>query len=224
LVCIELDGGLVRWMQRLPSWSGPKYSGRGRGLVLGNEVIVPNMRELLVFDANHKQPMRRLQLPDFDQSREPLSGSCHLIASGPWLAVGFEGGVEVFSTTAALGLLANNTEDPLREASYLTKSGDPAAAEKVLAAMLGTCKDDRLRHRAASQLLALVSYRATELAGAGQLPAALAAMDEVRELLSDRNVRLNWHLARIEICKDAGDMRAHESEQQSLYDYMEGRG
>ena len=32
------------------------------------------------------------------------------------------------------------------------------------------------------------------------------------------------HLARIEICKDAGDMRAHELEQQSLYDYMEGRG
>jgi hypothetical protein len=49
-------------------------------------------------------------------------------------------------------------------------------------------------------------------------------MQGMRELLFDRTVRLNWHLARIEICKEAGDMRAHETEQQRLYDYMEGRG
>ena len=72
--------------------------------------------------------------------------------------------------------------------------------------------------------MALVSNRAEQLARADKLPEALAAMDAVRDLLVDRNVRLNWHLARIEICKDAGNMRAHESEQQSLYDYMEGRG
>ena len=224
LVCIDLAGGLVRWMQTLPGWLGPKYTGRGRGVVVDGQVILPNLRELLVFDANNKQPMRRLQLPAFDQSREPLSGSSHLVVSGPWLAVGFEGGIEVFSTAAALQQLAGNTKDPLRKASYLTKAGAPAEAEKVLAAMIGTSKDEDLRHRAASQLLALVSNRAEQLARADKLPEALAAMDAVRDLLVDRNVRLNWHLARIEICKDAGNMRAHESEQQSLYDYMEGRG
>ena len=52
----------------------------------------------------------------------------------------------------------------------------------------------------------------------------MAAMQEVREWLVKRKNRLNWHLARIELCKMAGDIRAHEQEQQSLYSYMEGRG
>lgn len=224
LVSIELEGGLVRWMQQLPSWSGPKYSGRGRGLVANGKVIVPNMRELLVFDANNKAPMRRLHLPDFDESREPLNGSCHVTINGPWLAVGYQGGVEVYSTADALGQLAANTADPLRKASYLTKSGSPQQAEKVLAEAIASSENDKERTRAAKQLLALVSGRAESLARDGKLPAALQAMDGVRDLLANRTVRLNWHLARIEICKDAGDMRAHETEQQSLYDYMEGRG
>jgi outer membrane protein assembly factor BamB len=224
LVSIELAGGLVRWMQKLPSWAGPKYSGRGRGVIANGKVIVPNMRELLVFDANNKAPMRRLQLPPFDESREPLNGSCHVVINGPWLAVGYQGGVEVYSTAAALGELAGNTEDSLRKASYLRKSGEPQQAEQVLVKAVANGKDDSVRLRAAKQLLALVSGRAEVLARDGKLPAAMKVMDAVRDLLADRSVRLNWHLARIEICKDAGDMRAHESEQQSLYDYMEGRG
>ena len=28
LVCVELEGGLVRWMRKLPAWSGPRHSGR----------------------------------------------------------------------------------------------------------------------------------------------------------------------------------------------------
>jgi outer membrane protein assembly factor BamB/tetratricopeptide (TPR) repeat protein len=224
LVCIELDGGLVRWMRTLPNWMGPKYSGRGRGLVADGVVILPNMRELLLFDTSNQQPMRRLQLAAFDQSREPLSGSCHLTMEGPWLAVGFPGGVEVFSAADALEQLASNTEDPLRKASYLTRSGSAGQAEKVLSTVIMTSKDQALRHRAASRLLALVNERAATLAHENKLSEALAAMDAVRDLLSDRTARLNWHLARIEICKDVGDMRAHEAEQQSLYDYMEGRG
>ena len=224
LVCIEIAGGLVRWMQTLPSWSGPKYSGRGRGLVAGGNVILPNLRELLLFDCDNQRPMQRLQLPGFDQSREPLSGSCHLSMQGPWLAVGYEGGVELFSTKAALQQLAATTADPLRRASYLTKSGARDQAEKVLAAMIPSCQDEVLRRRAGSQLLALVRDRAAKQAADEGLKAALSTMDEVRELMTDRTVRLNWHLARIEICKEAGDMRVYESEQQSLYDYMEGRG
>jgi outer membrane protein assembly factor BamB/tetratricopeptide (TPR) repeat protein len=224
LVSIELEGGLVRWMQKLPSWAGPKYSGRGRGVIANGKVIVPNLRDLLIFDADNKSPMRRLVLPAFDESREPLSGSCHVAVSGPWLGVGYEGGVEVYSTQAALGELASNTENPMRRASYLTKSGESGQAEEVLAEAVASSKDDSVRLRAAKQLLALVSDRAEGLAREGKLPEAMKVMDGIRELIADRTVRLNWHLARIEICKDAGDMRAHETEQQSLYSYMEGRG
>ena len=40
----------------------------------------------------------------------------------------------------------------------------------------------------------------------------------------DHTVRLNWHLARLEVCKEAGDMHAYEQEQQRLYAFMEGKG
>jgi len=224
VVCVALDGGLVRWMKKLPTWSGPKYSGRGRGAVVGSTVVVPNQRELLLFDADNRKPMRRLTLPSFDQSHEPLQGACNVVVRGPWLAVGYQGGVEVFSTAGALGELAKHTEDPLRKASYLTKSGDGLAAEAVLAETVANATDARTRGQAGRQLLSLVRVRAAESASEGNATAAMATMDEVRDLLKDRELRLNWHLARIEICKAAGDLRAHESEQQRLYDYMEGRG
>jgi outer membrane protein assembly factor BamB/tetratricopeptide (TPR) repeat protein len=224
LVCVSLEGGLVRWMQKLPSWSGPKYSGRGRGAVVGSTVVVPNMRELLLFDADNEQLMRRLALPAFDESREPLQGSCNVVVRGPWLAVGYPSGVEVFSTEGALRGLAEVTEDPLRKASYLTKSGDGLAAERVLGQAVAESEDPRRRAKAGRQLLSLVRQRAAESASEGNAAAAMATMDEVRDLLEDRELRLDWHLARIEICKAAGDLRAHESEQQRLYDYMEGRG
>lgn len=224
LVCVELDGGLVRWMQKLPTWPGPKYSGRGRGAVAGGAVIVPNLRELLVFDADNRAPMRRLPLPSFDQGREPLQGACNVVVSGPWLAAGFQGGVEVYSTAPALAAMAARASDPLRRASYFAKSGDAAAAEAVLAAALGDGADAAATSRAGRQLLSLVRARAMRVAADGDLATALAALDGVRGLLAERELRLRWHLARVEVCKAVGDLRAHEAEQQRLYDYMEGRG
>jgi len=220
LVCVELDGGLVRWMQELPTWPGSKYSGRGRGAVADGQVIVPNMRELLVYDADNRAPMRRLPLPSFDQGREPLQGPCNVVIDGPWLATGYQGGVEVYSTSPALAALASRAADPLRRASYLAKSGAAAAAEQVLADAVEARSDAR----AGRQLLAMVRARAIRMAADGDLGGALTALDRVRELLAERELRLRWHLARVEICKAVGDLRAHEAEQQRLYDYMEGRG
>ncbi|HEB54444.1 MAG TPA: hypothetical protein ENI87_14425, partial [bacterium] len=225
LVCIELDGGLVRWQQELPSWSGPKHSGRGRGTVVGDAVILPNQRELLVFDAHKERPMRRIRLPAFGEGREPLQGSCNVVSHGPWLAVGFQGGVELFSTRAALGELATVTEEPMRKAEYLERSGDARSAELVLANTIRVSSHDAMqREQAGNRLLTLVRVRAFAHARSGDLAAALAAMDEVLPQMTERTVRLNWHLARIELCKAAGDMRAHAIEQERLYDYMEGRG
>ena len=74
------------------------------------------------------------------------------------------------------------------------------------------------------RLLSLVRARAFVDAAAGDLQTSLAMMDKVRELFTQRELRLHWHLARVELCKAYGDLRAHEAEQQRLYDYMEGRG
>lgn len=224
LVCVELAGGLVRWMKQIPTWLGPKHSGRGRGAVVGSTVIVPNMRELLLFDVNNESPMRRLPLPSFDEGSEPLQGPCNVVVRGAWLAAGFAGGVEVFSTAAALGPLAETSEDPLRRASYLATLGNGEAAEETLAKVMQGSEDPAMRARAGRRLLSLIRERAFRVAVEGGLPAGLAAMDKVRELLPQRELRMHWHLARVELCKAAGDLRAHEAEQQRLYDYMEGRG
>jgi len=222
VVCIELAGGLVRWSEPLPSF-GDKH-GRGRGAVVGDSVIVPGARELLVFDVANRAPMRRLPLPAFGQSRDPLEGSFNVVSQGPWLALGFEGGVQLFSTIPALVNVAEVTDDPMRRATLLTRAGDTAAAERVLGAAIRATDDEAVERRAGKQLLALVRQRAVELGRAGDLPAAMKVMDEASELMQQRDVRLNWHLARIEICKEVGDLRAHEAEQQRLYEFMEERG
>ena len=77
--------------------------------------------------------------------------------------------------------------------------------------------------RMIAQLLHLVQIRASKLARGGDLAAALAALDSIVDLTTDRDRRLEWHLARLEACSEAGDLRAHEAEQQRLYDFMEGR-
>ena len=222
LVCVELAGGLVRWTQPLPGFSDQR--GRGRGTVVGDHVIIPGLRELLVFDAENRVPMRRLPLPAFGQSRDPLEGSFNVVSAGPWLAVGYQGGVQLYSSGVALGKLADVTEDPTRRATLLTQAGDLVAAERVLAEAIRSTADEGVKRRAGKQLLALVTQRATALGEQGGLAAAMEVMDGAAELMTQRDVRLNWHLARIEICKAVGDLRAHEAEQQRLYDYMEDRG
>ncbi|MEZ6036826.1 MAG: PQQ-binding-like beta-propeller repeat protein [Planctomycetota bacterium] len=224
LVAIELSGGLVRWCRELPTWDGPKFSGRGRGCVVGDSVVVPGVRELLVFDAEDRRPMRRLRLPSFGESREPLEGSYNIVVDGPWIAVGYQGGVEVFSSAPALGEVAAATTDPLRKAEYLTLAGKPSEAETVLIGAVRSTPQQGPRVAAEARLLSLVRSRAMEFATAGDVDAALRAMDGIDELIDERPLRLKWHLARIELCKTAGAMRQHGLEQERLYGYMEGRG
>lgn len=224
IVAIEMAGGLVRWCRELPAWEGPRNTGRGRGCVVGENVVVPGVRELLVFDASGEKPTRRLRLPPFGHSREPLEGSYDVFVDGPWIAVGHQGGVELFSSGPALGEVAAATADPLRKSEFLTLAGARAEAEAVLTDAVRAATRPAQRVGAEARLLSLVRERAMESATAGDVDAALRVMDEIDRLLDERPLRLKWHLARIELCKTAGAMRQHGTEQQRLYDYMEGRG
>ncbi|HEX5054618.1 MAG TPA: PQQ-binding-like beta-propeller repeat protein [Planctomycetota bacterium] len=222
IVCIGLEGGLLRWSRELPVWNPPKGSTRGRGMVVAGQAVVPGDREILVFDAGGE--MRRIPLPAFDASRDPLGGSYDLVSHGPWLGVGYQGGVEMYSSREALLQLADQTSDTLRKCTYLVQAGAAQAAESVLRDAVGRTTATAERLGIETQLLSLTAERAARIANGGDLAGAIAALDGIVELLPDREVRLNWHLARVEICKDAGDLRAHEVEQQRLYDYMEGKG
>jgi len=224
LVCIGRRGGLLRWSIELPQWSGPKNIGRGRGTLFGDQVLIPGERELLVADTTGKQPLRRLPFPPFDTARDPLAGSFTITAEGPWLALGYAGGVEVYSSKAALRQLAAATPQPLRRAEILMMIDDQTAAETTLL----TCVRDpsvspELRKTATARLLGLVRQRALNQAK-DNLDVALSTLDPLLALASEPQLRRNWHLARIEACKQAGNMLAHEREQQRLYDFMEGRG
>lgn len=224
LVCIGLRGGLVRWSRELPSWNGPKNAGRGRGAVVGDAVVIPGERELLVYDAKGRLPMRRLPLGSFGAGREPLAGSFHLAAAGPWLAIGYPGGIEMFSSQKALHELAAQAADPLQRANFLVPAGDAPAAEQVLVNWLGDAAIPAARQpKAAALLLSLVRERALRAARGGDAK-AVDLLDPVLPFATDRTVRLNWHLARLEVTKEAGDLVGHEREQERLYAFMEGKG
>jgi outer membrane protein assembly factor BamB/tetratricopeptide (TPR) repeat protein len=224
LVCISLQGGLVKWDRELPVWNGPKTTGRGRGVVLGDGVVVPGEREVLVFDVSNEKPMRRLPLPAFGEGRDPMAGSFHLVSSGPWLAVGYAGGVELFSSEPALLQMAQRTNDPLQKVDYLLHAGAMPAAEQFLRGWLPTVDvASEPCIKGAAQLLAIVRERALAAARGGD-KGAVQALDSVLPFAIDHTVRLNWHLARLEVCKEAGDLHGYEQEQQRLYDFMEGKG
>lgn len=226
LVCVGLQSGLVKWAQDIPPISGRKNVGRGRGTVVGDKVLIPGEGEVFAYDAANERPMQRLRLPQFGVSSEPLQLPFNIVASGPWLGIGYRGGIEVFSTASSLIALAGEaeTEDPWGAAGLRISAGDLAGAEKTLRQWLeATEQPPRERERGCQRLLKLVRERATRLAEDGDLAAALAAFDEIGALCDTRPVRLRWHLGRVEACKAANDLRAHETEQQRLYDFMEGR-
>ncbi len=223
LVAIGATGGLVKWARELPAIRGPKAQGRGRGAIAGDCVLVPNDREALVFGADGAL-RGRLPLPSFGESREPLAGSVQLVVDGAWLAVGFQGGVELFSTKPALRALAASSPSPRRKADLLARAGDVDGAIAALAAALAATKDEAARLALGEDLLQFVAEQAAARAVAGDLAAALQLLDQRADLLAERPLRLQWHLARLELCKAHGDPVAHEREQSRLYAYMEGKG
>lgn len=223
LVAVGLAGGLVKWAVDLPQWNGSQQAGRGRGCLVGEHVVLPGQGHLLVCHTSGNGGVRTLKLPAFDSSREPLAGPFHVTSQGPWLAIGYPGGVEMFSTAPALQQLAARTDEPLAKATLLTQAGDLAAAEAaVVAALRRADGASAHRHELGELLLQLVAARAKELA-ATDVGKALAAFDGCKELLRERDQLVRWHLARVELCKQIGDLPAHEREQQALYACMEGK-
>ncbi len=223
LVCFSRRSGILRWARELPPDGNAEMSGRGRGAVVGERVVVPGQRELLVFDLDGAEPMQRVALPPFGSGREPLAGAFHVHGHGPWLAIGYAGGVEVFSTAAALQLAAASCPEPLRRAALLQQAGDLPAAEAGFAA-LAAANDSApgLRRQAAQRLASLVRQRALAMAPR-DLDAALAILDARPPAADDREQRLQWHLARVDCARHAGNLARLSAEQELLYAVMEGQ-
>jgi outer membrane protein assembly factor BamB/predicted negative regulator of RcsB-dependent stress response len=221
LVAFGASGGLLKWAVELPKTTVPKAQGRGRGAIAGDCVLVPAGREVLAYGCDGAL-RARLALPPFGASREPLGGSVQLTVDGPWLAVGYQGGVEVFSTVSALRALATAATAPRARADLLARIGDADAAVATLAQALAAATDPQQRRGLGDDLLELLVEQAAARAAAGDLPGALALFDARADALRDRPLRLRWHLARLELCRARGDLAAQEREQGRLYACMEG--
>jgi outer membrane protein assembly factor BamB/tetratricopeptide (TPR) repeat protein len=217
LVCIELRTGVLQWHLPLPV-TGAAERWRGRGCVIGDVVVLPGDREVLVASADRKS-WQRLRLPAFGIGDEPLAGPCNLYSSGPWLAVCYSRGIEMYTTAAALLALAADAADPIRKAEYLVQAGrGTEALEGLIAWLGGTVADAELRRVGAERLVALARAEAITAGSSG-----LAILDRVRPLVQERQARLLWHLARLDLCKHVQDLRTYEVEQQQLYRFMEGK-
>ena len=224
LICIGLRSGSRLWSKSLPSADQTMTRWRGRGVVLEDYVLMPHSRAVLVLPTDGKSDWQQLSLPPLTQGQEPLRGPCSLFVSGPWLGVAYQGGVEVYSTAAALTALAAAAKDPLTRARYQAQAGETDAAIATLEQLLAAPNLAAEVHlRAATRLLSLGRERALLLAGNGRRDDAVALLDRVRPFALDRTVRMNWHLARLDLWKQIPDLRAYADEQQSLYRYMEGK-
>lgn len=219
LVCIGLRSGLRLWNVPLPA--GDKW--RGRGCVTEDFVLIPGSREVLVLPTGGGT-WRRVTLPGFGVGKEPLSGACNLFWSGAWLGVCYAGGIEVYSAVPALTALAESASDPLAKAGFLAQAGEVKQAVQVLEGHLATlAATDAQQTRAAARMLELARDLVRQLAGEGKASEARAWLDRVRPFAQDRTVRLNWHLARMDLFQQSNDLRAYEDEQQSLYRFLEGK-
>lgn len=222
LVAIGAAGGLVKWARELPAIDGSKLKGRGRGAIAGDCVLVPCVREIVVFGLDGTL-RGRVPLPAFGESREPLPGPVQLAVDGAWLAVGYQGGVELFSSKTALRSLAARSASPRRQADMLARAGDEDAAIAALDGALQRAADETARQGLGEDLLELVVAKAEAAAARGDLAGALAQLDARAATFAERRLRLQWHLARLELCKARGDAVAHEREQNRLYAYIEGK-
>jgi outer membrane protein assembly factor BamB/tetratricopeptide (TPR) repeat protein len=222
LVAIGAEGGLLEWARELPAWQEAKSTGRGRGTVVGETVLIPGEREVIAVRVDGST-MVRVPLPAFDQSREPLAGAANLVVCGPWLAVGYAGGVEVFGSAKGLLALAATTTDVRRRAELLARAAAVDEAMGVLVTAIRDGDDAGRSDALGLDLLRLLRPRALAAASPGSAAAGLRLLDSCRDEMRGPESRLAWHLARVDLCREVSDQDAHEREQNRLYSFLEGK-
>jgi hypothetical protein len=222
LVCIGLESGIRYWVALVPEpgeWSG-------RGFVNEQLVVLPSRRDsrrihVARADTRVEPSMKTLSLPDFSISREPLGGAVNLSLQGSYLIACYEGGIESYSSAAALTAMAAEAADSGSRASFLAQSGKQDEAIATLydaldRADLSTAE----RRRLASQALSLVDEVSERLATEGHREQALATLAACQDRMSDPGHKRRVHLFRLQVYRILGDQAGIQQEQE----YIENGG
>lgn len=218
VTCIALRSGLRLWRDPLPAHRG-SIGWRGRGTVSAGRILMPGDRELLVRDTAPGAEWQVHRLPSQQLGREPLQGEFNVFHDGVFVVVAFQGGVEAYSTVAALTALAEQHDDPLRRASLQAHAGDLTGAIATLEAIDLERRPER-RPEVALRMLTLCSELALALASHGERDQAISMLDRCRDAIGDGRLLRRWHLARIEVFQALGDLNAVSREQEELYELM----
>ena len=220
LLCIGIKSGLRYWARELP---GVEYRDwAGRGFVTDDYVVLPGnvgTRQIHVIPANTKKlpKFKTIELPDFSISKEPMTGPANLFVDGAYLALCYEGGVEVYSSPKALAMLAGQGANPSEKASYLVHAGKLEDAIKILFAELD--RDDLTdteRRRQSIRVLSLVDEVSALLATNGHRKEALAILDECEQRMGEVRLTRRVHLFRLQVYRTLGDLTGIEREQEFI--------
>ena len=222
VVCLDLRNGRREWVSRIPEGNGSRW--RGRGLVTEELVVLPSEKGLLIYRADGEGEWSTMALPSFSPGREPLQGESNLFQSSPYLAVVYEGGVEVFSSDVVLDDLAHDADSPGERARYFAQAGRLTAAIDVLDSWATSDVEAAREAGAPARMLSLSRELALAMAANGSREEALTLLDRCRLHVDERELRQRWHLARMEVFRLLQDLDSLESEQQTLYSLMDGKG
>lgn len=220
VVCLDIRSGVRMWAVEAPEPTG----WMGRGLVTEDRLVIPGTRCLYSLPVDGQGRWRKTLLPAFSVGTDPHAPPANLFAEGPYLAVGFEGGIEVFASLEALRELAQAATDPIERANLLVQAGDLVVALEILGPLcLDASRPKQERKRVARRVLALVRELVLARARVAAREEALELLDRTKEWFPWRDLQLQLQLLRIELFQTLRDTDAAEREQDALYKIMEGK-
>lgn len=219
LTCVDHRTGISEWELEI---DGDATAWYGRGVVTDDWVVLPGDRCLRVLSLRGKREWRKVALPAFTQSDAPLSGPCNVFLDGPYLAVAYEAGIELYADVRALQESARASTDPLERASLLVQAGDLMGAIDALEAGLRDA-DEAARPRIASRIVTLAREAALTMVTLGARGQALELLGRVRPHAEAGRLLGQWHLARLEAFKALQDEDAMRVERQAIANWMESR-
>ncbi|MEE9126665.1 MAG: PQQ-binding-like beta-propeller repeat protein, partial [Planctomycetota bacterium] len=224
VLCVDFRSGTRMWAARVPGSGTVGSKWYGRGVVADGYVAVPGSpesRTIHVLPTRGQRIWSSIDLPAFGISKEALKGPFNLQLRDSYLAVCYEGGIELFSSVAALMALANQQTDPKDKAAYLVHARRrKAALQQLRIAVSQPARPEKERVGLARQALSLAGEIAVREANKKNRAAALAVLDSCEAWLDDPGLaavaprlRRRWHLARLDVFRILRDIQGMEQEQ-----------